>query len=319
MKQLDIPGVGLEPDRWRQGRLRRRHRRARAWQARTGRRRHALHRRLQHQGDDDAAARRAGRREEAALGRDGDRRVPRVQARRRRHDAASAGASTWSAPAPACRARTSSGSSISGSATPASSMSLLGTMQPTSGFGEVFQYSNLMAAAAGFVGASLVEPKAELGAAYDEAMRAKVFAPLGMTRTTFDFARGPRRRPCQPARRGHRRQHRCREARMDFNYSIVPVAAGRRHVDQRPRAAAATCRWSWRCGKLPDGRRLVSAREPARAPRAAGPDRRGRLLRHGPLRRQAAGASRSSSTAASLFGYHSDMIWLPELASARRS
>jgi hypothetical protein len=32
-------------------------------------------------------------------------------------------------------------------ATPASSMKLLGTMQPTSRFGEVFQYSNLMAAA----------------------------------------------------------------------------------------------------------------------------------------------------------------------------
>ena len=36
-------------------------------------------------------------------------------------------------------------------ATPASSMALLATMQPTSKFGEVFQYSNLMAAAAGEV------------------------------------------------------------------------------------------------------------------------------------------------------------------------
>ena len=41
------------------------------------------------------------------------------------------------------------------SATPASALALLGTMQPTSRFGEVFQYSNLMAAAAGYVGGGL--------------------------------------------------------------------------------------------------------------------------------------------------------------------
>ena len=50
-------------------------------------------------------------------------------------------------------------------ATPASELALLGTMQPTSKFGEVFQYSNLMAAAAGYVGAHLVYPNLELGAA----------------------------------------------------------------------------------------------------------------------------------------------------------
>jgi hypothetical protein len=36
-------------------------------------------------------------------------------------------------------------------------------MQPTSKFGEVFQYSNLMAAAAGYIGAHLVYPNLELG------------------------------------------------------------------------------------------------------------------------------------------------------------
>ena len=59
-------------------------------------------------------------------------------------------------------------------------MSLLGTIQPTSKFGEVFQYSNLMAAAAGFVGGSLFYPGRELGAAYDDAMRTQIFEPLGM-------------------------------------------------------------------------------------------------------------------------------------------
>lgn len=36
--------------------------------------------------------------------------------------------------------------------TPAGVMTSLGTMQPTSGFGELFQYSNQMAAAAGYLG-----------------------------------------------------------------------------------------------------------------------------------------------------------------------
>jgi CubicO group peptidase (beta-lactamase class C family) len=43
-------------------------------------------------------------------------------------------------------------------ATPASSLASLAAMQPTSGFGEVYQYSNVMAGAAGYVGAHLVRP-----------------------------------------------------------------------------------------------------------------------------------------------------------------
>ena len=74
-------------------------------------------------------------------------------------------------------------------ATPETELALLGTMQPTSKFGEVFQYSNLMAAAAGYIGAHLVYPNLELGAAYDKAMQEKIFDPLGMKSTTFDYAR----------------------------------------------------------------------------------------------------------------------------------
>src|SRR5581483_861767 len=49
-------------------------------------------------------------------------------------------------------------------ATPESELALLGTMEPTSKFGEVFQYSNLMATAAGYIGGHLVYPDKELGA-----------------------------------------------------------------------------------------------------------------------------------------------------------
>ncbi len=54
---------------------------------------------------------------------------------------------------------------------PASTFNLLSAMQPTSRFGEVCQYSNLLASAAGYIGAHLPSPSGELGAAYDEAMQ----------------------------------------------------------------------------------------------------------------------------------------------------
>jgi CubicO group peptidase (beta-lactamase class C family) len=71
--------------------------------------------------------------------------------------------------------------------TPEKVLGSLATMQPTSKFGELYQYSNTMAAAAGFLGGHIAFPKLELGKAYDEAMRTLVFQPLGMTTTTFDF------------------------------------------------------------------------------------------------------------------------------------
>ena len=45
---------------------------------------------------------------------------------------------------------------------------------------------------AGFVAGHVVSPNKELGAAYDEATKALVFNPLGMTDTTFDFGRALR-------------------------------------------------------------------------------------------------------------------------------
>src|SRR5262249_27881336 len=74
-------------------------------------------------------------------------------------------------------------------ATPKSEMELLGTFQPTTKFGETFQYSNLLASAAGFIGGQVAYPGKELGAAYDEAMRRRIFDRLGMKATTFDFAK----------------------------------------------------------------------------------------------------------------------------------
>jgi CubicO group peptidase (beta-lactamase class C family) len=75
----------------------------------------------------------------------------------------------------------------SGLATPAAHVGeLLAAQKPTSGFGAMYQYSNLLAASAGYLAGHIAYPDMELGAAYDRAMRERVFAPLHMTATTFD-------------------------------------------------------------------------------------------------------------------------------------
>jgi CubicO group peptidase (beta-lactamase class C family) len=74
---------------------------------------------------------------------------------------------------------------------PEARMAELRTMKPTTGFGETFQYSNLLVAAGGFGAAHAFAPNAKLGAAYEAALKAEVTGPLGMTATTarFDEAR----------------------------------------------------------------------------------------------------------------------------------
>ncbi len=141
-------------------------------------------------------------------------------------------------------------------ATPASSLAMLATMQPTSKYGEVFQYSNLMAAAAGYIGAHLVYPDRELGAAYDAAMRERIFTPLGMQSTTFDMARALAGNHASP--HGDDLDLKPAVANMALNYSIMP---------HRPAGGVWTSahdliryvQLELALGKLPDGKQLVSA------------------------------------------------------------
>ena len=193
-------------------------------------------------------------------------------------------------------------------ATPASSLASLAAMQPTSRFGEVYQYSNVMAAAAGYVGAHLVRPNEELGAAYDEAMRSKVFGPLGMTRTTFDFPTAMSGNFASP--HGDDVDGKTFPARMDNNYSVVPLRpAGGMWTSARDLSKYLLMELA--LGALPDGTRLVSNEslvERRRPQIHMGEDtaygmglvidtRYGiPVVRHG----------------GSLFGYKSDMIFLPD-------
>ncbi len=70
---------------------------------------------------------------------------------------------------------------------PTATFTLLAGTEPTSGFGEVFQYNNFMASAAGYIAGHLAYPALPIGEAYDKAMQVGVFTPLGMNDTTFDF------------------------------------------------------------------------------------------------------------------------------------
>ncbi len=195
-----------------------------------------------------------------------------------------------------------------GNATPKSNMELLGTMQPTSTFGQLFQYSNLMASAAGFIGGTLVYPKMELGAAYDKAMQRMVFDPLGMTRTTFDFKRAMATNHASP--HADDLDGVPRVARMDLNYAVIPArpAGG---VWTSSHDLSRYVMMELAKGKTADGKQLVSEENllARRAPQVAVSEDvtygMGLIVdtqwgipvvHHG----------------GDLAGYHSDMIWLPD-------
>lgn len=142
-----------------------------------------------------------------------------------------------------------------GKMTPKSGMDLLGTMQPTSKFGETFQYSNVLAAAGGWVAAHVVYPDKELGAAYDEAMRKLVFEPLGMKGTTMDIAKVERGNHARP--HAENVDGKTVAAQMTLNHAVVPF---------RPAGGAWTSvhemtryvQLELSRGLLPDGKRFVS-------------------------------------------------------------
>ena len=132
---------------------------------------------------------------------------------------------------------------------------LLGKMKPTSKFGEVYQYSNLMAAAAGYIGAHIAYPDMDLGAAYDKAMQEKIFNPLGMNSTTFDYARALAGNHASP--HGDNVDGKPAVASMAFNYSIYTARpAGGEWTSAHDLARYVQNELS--LGKLPSGTQMVS-------------------------------------------------------------
>ncbi len=192
--------------------------------------------------------------------------------------------------------------------TPAGAMATLATVKPTSKFGEMFQYSNLLAGAAGFVGGHVAYPTMELGAAYDEVMRTRVFEPLAMTSTTFDFAKAQAGNHAAP--HGFTMDGDPSRAVMEINYSIIPLrpaGAGWSSVHD----LLAYVSMELREGILPDGSRYL--------------DKETLLARREPQvpigKDETYGMGLEVNTkygtpvvhhGGSMIGFKSDMMWLPE-------
>ena len=193
-------------------------------------------------------------------------------------------------------------------ATPETVMSALSGMQPTSKFGELFQYSNLMAAAAGYMGGHVLYPDLELGAAYDLAMQKQVFDPLGMKITTFDYDKA--------LLGNHATPH---GFDVDGNTAVVAMGINDAFRAVRPAGAA----WSsvsdmlryvqmeLADGVLPDGQRYVS--------KAALLERRKPNVALGVTATYGMGLVVDRTWGVPVVhhggdvaGFHSDMIWLPE-------
>lgn len=191
---------------------------------------------------------------------------------------------------------------------PKAEMDILGTMQPTTKFGETFQYSNPLAAAAGYIAGYVLDPKKELGAAYDAAMQSRVFGPLGMTETTFDFDR---------ALKGDRAL--AYDYDPDGKMATAPIDLDRSIVPLRPAGGA----WSTvhdvakyvamelAAGKLPNGKRYVSedallARRKAQVPV-------GQFATYGMgLMVDSEWGVPVVHHGGSMIGFKSDMFWIPD-------
>ena len=146
--QLGYTWRGDRTDPERQGRLRGRLWCPRAWEARKGRCRHAVHDRIEHQGPDHPPPRQARRRWKARVGHPRDEPAAVVQA----GDAATTQQVLVRHLICACTGLPRQDFEWLmefKTATPESALAVLGTIQPTSKFGEMFQYSNGLAAAGG--------------------------------------------------------------------------------------------------------------------------------------------------------------------------
>jgi len=184
----------------------------------------------------------------------------------------------------------------------------LGTMKPTSQFGEVFQYSNLMVGAGGFIAAAALKPGKEVGAAYDEAMQELLFGPLGMKHTTFDYAKVMRGNHAMP--HGDALDGSTRRASMDLNYTIVPARpAGA--VWTSPNDFSRFVLMELNKGRTPEGQPLIG--EANWAERYKPQVMVGEDVSYGMglfIDRQY--GITIASHGGDMLGFHSNMIWLPE-------
>ena len=184
----------------------------------------------------------------------------------------------------------------------------LSGMKPTSKFAEVFQYSNLMVAAGGYIAANALKPGKEVGAAYDEAMQELLFGPLGMKSTTFDYTRAMKGKHAMP--HGDALDGSTRRASMDLNYTIIPGRpAGA--VWTTPRDFSRWVLMELGKGRTPEGQPLIS--EANWSARYAPQVMVGEDIAYGMgLFVDKQYGITVASHGGDMLGFHSNMIWLPE-------
>ena len=184
----------------------------------------------------------------------------------------------------------------------------VGQMKPSTKIGESFQYSNILGAVAGFIGAHAAYPAKELGAAYADAMRTRVFEPLGMKRSMLD--------PTRVEKSEHAAPH---AENFDGTTSLVTGDFNRAVTTEVPSGGiwstvhdmAAYLRMEVTDGMLPDGRRYVSKENllARRAPQIATGENRAYGMG---LFLETKDGVKVINHGGSTFGYRATMYWLPD-------
>ncbi|MBZ0113217.1 MAG: beta-lactamase family protein [Thermoanaerobaculia bacterium] len=195
-----------------------------------------------------------------------------------------------------------------GDMTAEDAMEQLGQTQPTSDFGDLFQYSNAMAAAAGYIGGHVVHPDLELGAAYDQAMQTLVFDPLGMKHTTFDYERALAAK--HASAHGVDVDGQTRIIPMDVNYAVVYVRpAGGAWSTVNDMLAYVAMELAE--GLLPSGERYIGREALLERRHAKVPIGESASYGMGLMVDETYGVP-VVHHGGDVFGHHSDMMWLPE-------
>lgn len=183
----------------------------------------------------------------------------------------------------------------------------LAATEPTSDFGKVFQYNNLMASAAGYIAAHIIYPQRELGEAYDLAMQEKVFRPLGMRDTTFSMTRALAADHASP--HDEDVDGKLTLTGQDLNYAVKPFrpAGG---AWSSPHDMILYVQNELSEGVLPSGRRLVSKENLLERRRRGVPVGEDQWYGMGLMEDASRGVT-VIHHGGDLEGYHSDFIVIP--------
>jgi CubicO group peptidase (beta-lactamase class C family) len=194
----------------------------------------------------------------------------------------------------------------------ASAFKQLAATEPTSKFGEAFQYNNLMATAAGYIAAHIYYPDMELGAAYDRAVKAHIWKPLAMSDSTMSLDEALAGDHASP--HGDDLYGKSAVEQQDLNRAIAPFrpAGG---AWSSPHDMILYMRNELNEGVLPDGRPLLA--------KEALLERRARGVPVGEDQWYGMGLMEDATWGVSvihhggdLMGYHSDMYAIPSAGVA---